>query len=166
MVAVEQIPGAEPARIRVAFELQEAEILSELARQFVRLVTDSPDDTAASQLFPAGYDDPAAQAEFSRFTRSDLSERKRSAANTVIGALAGPPADGVLLELTADSAWHWLTFCTDSRMVLAERIREGGESDEGALQQGLADWVAYLQGAMVEALMDAPGFDATTTANG
>lgn len=161
MVAVETIDGAEPVHIRVALELQEAEILSELARQFVQLVTDSPDDAAASQLFPNGYDDPAAQAEFSRFTRADLSERKISAANAIISALTGPPSDGVLLDLTADSAWNWLTFCTDIRMVLAERIREAGAPDETGLQRGLADWIAYLQGAIVEAFMDAPGFEST-----
>ena len=138
----------------MALEQQEAEILIELARQFLQLITDAPDDVAATQLFPAGYEDPAAQAEFSRFTRADLAERKTRAANAVVSALTGPTADGVVVELDGDSAWDWLTFFTDVRMVLAERMRGPADDSERALQQGLYDWTAYLQGTIVDALME------------
>ncbi|MFM6973846.1 MAG: DUF2017 family protein, partial [Agromyces sp.] len=111
-----------------------------------------PDDSAATQLFPAGYSDPAAQAEYSRYTRADLAERKMRSAQTVRDALLGPAADAVVVELTADTAWEWLTFLTDIRLVLAERLRNEPGAEERDLQQGLYDWTAYLQGAMVDEL--------------
>lgn len=137
----------------MVFDANEAAVLAEVADQLVRLITDSPDDPAASVLFPIGYADPAAQAEFSRFTRSDLSERKVAAATGVRDAMRAPAsADGVVVELEPSDAWGWLTFFTDLRLVLAERIRQSAGSEEHEIQQGLSDWAAYLQGAMVDEL--------------
>ena len=157
MTAIERFTDGGGQFVRVAFDPHEAAILAEVAGQFIALVTDSPDDPAATQLFPAGYDDPAAQAEFSRYTRADLSERKVSAARAVRDALTGPSADAIVLELTPEAAWEWLTFLTDIRLVLAERLRASEGADEHDLQQGLYDWTAYLQGALVDELTDIRG---------
>ena len=152
MTGVDRVHDGDSSRVRVSFDRQEAEILSEVADQFITLVTDTPDDPAASKLFPDGYADPASQAEFSRYTRADLSERKVAAARTVRDALRGPSADAVVVELTPESAWDWLTFFTDIRLVLAERLRVSAGEDEHELQQGLYDWTAYVQGAIVDEL--------------
>lgn len=156
MTAIDLVrDGGAAGAVRVAFDSQEAAILSDVADQFVRLVRDTPDDRAAAQLFPAGYEDPASQAEFSRYTHGDLSERKIAAAELVRDLLVGPESDGVIVELDADDAWSWLTFFTDIRLVLAERLKHSDvESEEHAMQQGLYDWTAYLQGSIVDALSE------------
>lgn len=154
MTGIDRIRDGDIERVRLSFDTNEAEILAEVADQFVALVTDTPDDPAASQLFPNGYGDPAAQAEFSRYTRADLSERKVAAARSVRDALRGPVADAVVVELDAESAWEWLTFLTDIRVVLAERLQSSDGEAEHGLQQGLYDWTAYLQGALVDELSE------------
>lgn len=152
MSGIERITDGDGTRVRILFDAHEAAILSEVADQFVHLITDAPDDPAATQLFPNAYDDPSAQAEFSRYTRSDLSERKVSAARTVRDALRGPSADAIVVEVDQESAWQWLSFLTDIRLVLAERLRTSAGTEEHDMQQGLYDWTAYLQGAIVEEL--------------
>lgn len=143
--------------IRLSFDASEAAILAEIADQFVSLVTDTPDDPAAAGLFPKGYDDPAAQAEFSRFTHEDLSARKVTAATLVRDTLrTEAEPDVVLVELEPDAAWDWLTFFTDIRLVLAERMSGAPDAEEHGLQQGLYDWTAYIQGAMVDELAGLP----------
>lgn len=148
--------------VQLVLDASEAAILAEIADQFVQLLTDSPTDPAATGLFPAGYADPAAQAEFARFTHVELSERKVAAAQTVRDALRIPAAapDAVVVELEPNAAWNWLTFFTDIRLVLAERLRASEGAEEHDLQQGVYDWTAYLQGALVDelsALLEAPG---------
>ncbi|MGV1034157.1 MAG: DUF2017 family protein [Microbacteriaceae bacterium] len=147
--------------LRLAFDSNEATILGEIADQFIRLVTDAPDDPAATGLFPNGYADPAAQAEFSRFTRTDLSERKIAAATAVRDALRGPEADGVVVSLEPTAAWEWLTFLTDIRLVLAVRLHEAEGEPEHELQRGVYDWAAYVQGAMIDELSAISGAESS-----
>ncbi|HLP23201.1 MAG TPA: DUF2017 family protein [Microbacteriaceae bacterium] len=153
MTGVERLPGS-PGVVRLALEAAEVEILRELARQLSELLTSRPDDSAARALFPSGYADPAAQAEFDRFTRAELGERKVAAAGAIAEALDRTGADGVLIELDTERAWPWLTFLTDVRQVLAARLSEGGPPEEQSIQAALSDWAAYLQGALVDALSD------------
>lgn len=148
----------EASRLRLLLDEHEAPILAELASQLMLMLRDTPDDPAAAVLFPVGYEVPSDQAEFSRYTHGELSERKLAAAQRVAAALSGPAADGVIVTLSVEEAWDWLTFLTDIRLVLAERLAETlGTAEDRHLQQGLFDWAAYLQGALVEALAELAG---------
>ena len=142
---------------------QEAHILSEVARQLVQLLEDSPDDPAAQRLFPNAYEEAAAQAEYSRFTRAGLAERKLDAARTVIEALSDGEGAGIpnvdsegeverRVTISIDASWLWLTFFTDLRMVLAERMSADPDAEEHAMQQALYEWLAYLQDSLVQAV--------------
>lgn len=158
MSSVDTVWIGDQPLIRLSLEASEAGILAEIADQFVSLVTDTPDDPAAAALFPKGYADPAAQAEFSRFTHEDLNARKIAAATLVRDTLrldipsTEAEPDAVLVELETAAAWDWLTFFTDIRLVLAERMKASPDAEEHSLQKGLYDWTAYLQGAMVDEL--------------
>lgn len=155
MSAIDIVAEGDERRVRMLFDEHEAPILAEVAGQLARLLRDTPDDSAAVALFPRGYDEPTAQAEFSRFTHSELNERKIAAAEQVAAALAAEShPDAVVVTLDAETAWTWLTFFTDLRLVLAERLRTDAQSEEHGLQQGLSDWAAYLQGSLVDALAE------------
>lgn len=161
MTAVERVDAD---TIRLGFDAHEAAILAEVAGQLAALLASATGDSAEKVLFRNAYSDPAAQAEFSRFTRDDLSAQKVAAAETVRDALTLAPAveesshEGVIVELSTEQAWQWLTFFTDVRLVLSERIAQsvGNTNTSGdlELQQGIFDWAAYLQGVMVDELSD------------
>ena len=115
---------------------------------------DLADDPALARLFPNAYpDDDEAAAEFRRYTRDGLVERKSANSGLISAALTAAPDDGRLTVLR-DDAEQWLPALTDLRLVLAERL--GIHHDDDPLPENeLADvyqWLGELQWALVEAL--------------
>ena len=152
----------EPEITGVLIELtpMERRLLSTLLTQYDEMVHDQLDDTdlgsdpALARLFPNAYpDDDQAAAEFRRYTRDGLVERKTANSGLIAAALMGSSDDG-RLTVARDDAEHWLPALTDLRLVLAERL--GIHQDGDPLPQNeLADvyeWLAELQWALVEAL--------------
>ena len=155
-VEAEWVDGS--ARVRVLLDEHEARILAEVAAQLVALLREHPDDPAAAALFPRGYADDAEQAEFARYTRADLAERKAAVAERLAELWSGTSrdADALVVSLSVQEAWDWLTFCTDLRLVLADRLAgvEASDAGEQLAAQGLFDWLAYVQGSIVDVLAE------------
>jgi hypothetical protein len=152
----------EPEITGVLIELTPVErrLLTTLLAQYDELVHDQlddddlADDPALARLFPNAYpDDDDAAAEFRRYTRDGLVERKAANSGLISAALIAS-SDGDRLAVARDDAEHWLPALTDLRLVLAERL--GIRSDDDPLPESeLADvyqWLGELQWALVEAL--------------
>jgi len=152
----------EPEITGVLIELtpMERRLLATLLAQYDEMVHDQLDDSdlvadaALARLFPNAYpDDEEAAAEFRRYTRDGLVERK-SANSGLISAALMASSDDERITVARDDAEHWLPALTDLRLVLAERL--GIHQDGDPLPQNeLADvyeWLAELQWALVEAL--------------
>ncbi|HEU5224151.1 MAG TPA: DUF2017 family protein [Candidatus Lumbricidophila sp.] len=169
------------AGVSLRFQAAEAALLSDLADQVdSMLLLGSPDDPALARLLPNAYpDDAEAQRDYARYTRSSLIESKRAAAQQVRDATAPvgervstrsdasaaviPDGDAdaadadVVVELDESDAWVWLTFLTDLRLILNERVGAIEESTPEQDQRddylsAAYDWAGYLQGSMLEVL--------------
>ncbi|MCD5345599.1 DUF2017 family protein [Agromyces sp. H3Y2-19a] len=161
--------------VRLVLESEEAMLLSELADQVDSvLLLGEPSDPALGRLLPSAYpDDAEASAEFSRYTRESLVDGKRQAAQRVRDATA-VQGDGIVqIELDQSEAWGWLTFLTDLRLILAERVGAAGDDaddepgdlaavddESGAAASETRDdylraayeWAGFVQGSMLEVL--------------
>ncbi|GAA1762645.1 DUF2017 family protein [Agromyces humatus] len=148
--------------IRIVLETEEAMLLSELADQVDSvLLLGEADDPALGRLLPNAYpEDLEASEEFTRYTRDSLVDGKRQAAQSVRDATAVDHVDAgvVQIELDQAQAWGWLTFLTDLRLILAERV--GVDDDEGDADVETRDdylraayeWAGFVQGSMLEVL--------------
>jgi len=148
--------------VRLVLETEEAMLLSELADQVDSvLLLGEADDPALGRLLPSAYpDDHAASQEFERYTRDSLVDGKRQAAQRVRDATAvDDGSDGVVqIELDESEAWGWLTFLTDLRLILAERVGVVEEGESGADEtrddylRAAYEWAGFVQGSMLEVL--------------
>ena len=152
----------EPEVTGVLIELtpMERRLLSTLLTQYDELVHDQLDDSdltgdpALGRLFPNAYpDDDEAAAEFRRYTRDGLIERKTANSGLISAALMASSGDE-RLTVARDDAEHWLPALTDLRLVLAERlgIHRDGEPIPANELGGVYEWLADLQGSLIEAL--------------
>ena len=150
-----------------SFAPEEAALLVQLAGESAELVDRArhtggqPTDPAVIRLLPDAYpEDPAASAEFRRFTTDGLAQRKILNARIVIEMLAGSEGtDPVLVRLDNVASSAWLRTITDIRLVLGARlgiVQDGDEGDihddETALLRALFDWLAFLQETLVDVL--------------
>ncbi|WP_394553507.1 DUF2017 family protein [Agromyces sp. MMS24-JH15] len=147
--------------VRLVLEAEEAMLLSELADQVDSvLLLGADDDPALGRLFPSAYpEDAAAARDYTRYTRESLVDHKRQAAQAVRDATA-VDGDRGLVEILLDQsqAWGWLTFLTDLRLILAERVGVGEEGTPEADEQrddylrAAYEWAGFVQGSMLEVL--------------
>jgi hypothetical protein len=121
LLGEQQEPAAGRSTDPLAIELGLADLgLPELDPE--RPAPGPPKDPALARLFPDAYrEDPAASAEFRRYTSGDLLAEKRSRAETVLGCLGRIP-NGGKLTLAADEAGAWLTAMNDLRLVLGTQL--------------------------------------------
>jgi hypothetical protein len=148
--------------VRLVLESEEAMLLSELADQVDSvLLLGEADDPALGRLLPNAYpDDAAASQDFTRYTRDSLVDGKRQAAQSVRDATAVEEGDeGVVqIELDQAEAWGWLTFLTDLRLILAERVGIIEEGEDAASEtrddylRAAYEWAGFVQGSMLEVL--------------
>jgi hypothetical protein len=148
--------------IRIVLETEEAMLLSELADQVDSvLLLGEADDPALGRLLPNAYpEDLEASDEFTRYTRESLVDGKRQAAQSVRDATAVEhPDDGVVqIELDQAQAWGWLTFLTDLRLILAERVGLDDDEDDTDVEtrddylRAAYEWAGFVQGSMLEVL--------------
>lgn len=115
----------------VQLDADEADALASLAGQIESLLSESDTDSPAlSRLFPVAYsDDASAAAEFARYTRPGLQQRKIDAARSVREAVEAASGLGLddgsythNIEINSEMLLPWLTFLTDLRLVLADSI--------------------------------------------
>lgn len=120
-------------------DADEADALSSLAAQVESLLSESDTGSPAlSRLFPVAYsEDASAAAEFARYTRPGLQQRKVDAARTVREAVEAASGLGLddeqythNVEISPEGLLPWLTFLTDLRLVLADSI---DVADDGSI---------------------------------
>ena len=148
--------------VRIVLETEEAMLLSELADQVDSvLLLGEADDPALGRLLPNAYpDDHDAAHDYTRYTRDSLVDGKRQAAQRVRDATAVEDGDDtvVQIELDQSEAWGWLTFLTDLRLILAERVGVVEEGEDGADEtrddylRAAYEWAGFVQGSMLEVL--------------
>jgi len=147
--------------VRIVLETEEAMLLSELADQVDSvLLLGEADDPALGRLLPNAYpDDHEAAHDYTRYTRDSLVDGKRQAAQRVRDATAVEEPGGVVqIELDQSEAWGWLTFLTDLRLILAERVgivdEDEAEADETRddYLRAAYEWAGFVQGSMLEVL--------------
>ena len=148
--------------VRLVLESEEAMLLSELADQVDSvLLLGEADDPALGRLLPNAYpEDATAARDFTRYTRDSLVDGKRQAAQSVRDATAVDEGDeGVVqIELDQAEAWGWLTFLTDLRLILAERVGIIEEGEDAASEtrddylRAAYEWAGFVQGSMLEVL--------------
>jgi len=145
-----RIERAGDGAIRLELEAEEAGLLTVLAHQFADVVRDPELDDAPllAALFPDAYrDDADAAAEFRRYTRDELEQRKIEAAEHI----AGTAHEGVV-ELDADAVETWARALTGIRMMVGTRLgirADGDEPGEGPLAE-IYQWLGELQWVLVE----------------
>lgn len=163
-------------RIQLELEDFEVELLEQLLGQMVDLLdvpdvekdpdplaalvgmdgpTEKPADPALARLFPDGYtDDKEAASEFRMFTEPELRNKKTMCARIAQATLEHWHEKS---ELTDDQAQSWLLALNDMRLTLGTRLGIGEVMDDNfdPDEPGfhLYDWLTYLQGTLVEALM-------------
>jgi hypothetical protein len=147
--------------VRIVLETEEAMLLSELADQVDSvLLLGEADDPALGRLLPNAYpDDQDAAHDYTRYTRDSLVDGKRQAAQRVRDATAVEEHGGVVqIELDQSEAWGWLTFLTDLRLILAERVGIVDEDEADADEtrddylRAAYEWAGFVQGSMLEVL--------------
>jgi hypothetical protein len=148
--------------VRLVLETEEAMLLSELADQVDSvLLLGEADDPALGRLLPNAYpDDTSASHEFARYTRDSLVDGfDRGRVADALRRLPLAVDDGVVqIELDQSEAWGWLTFLTDLRLILAERVGVIEEGDDTADEtrddylRAAYEWAGFVQGSMLEVL--------------
>jgi hypothetical protein len=140
-------------RIVLEFADGEAGVLRSLVDQYLEVVaSDAGSDPSHTRLFPAAYrDDESASAEFTRYTRSGLVDRKAANAAQVSLAL-----DEETVRLAPDEADRWLPLLTDLRLVIADRIGIRADDDEipDTPAGEVYTWLGHLQESIVTLLDD------------
>jgi hypothetical protein len=150
-----------------SFAPEEAALLVQLAGESAELIDRARHDDAVRtdpaviRLLPDAYpDDPAASAEFRRYTTDGLAQRKILNARVVVEMLAGSDgADPIVVRVDDAAALAWLRTITDIRLILGARlgiVQDGDEGDihddETALLRALFDWLAFLQETLIDVL--------------
>lgn len=160
------------ARRTVVLELtrMEAAHLSGLVTQFAELLEGADSaggDPAIGRLVPDAYSgDVEAAREFREMTESDLLERRRQDAGTVLASLGAAatipedagPGDDVLMELVdipldPEPVQAWLRCLAAIRLVLATRldIRSEEDHDLDDPRFGIYEWLGYRLDGLVQA---------------
>ncbi|MGL5857994.1 MAG: DUF2017 domain-containing protein [Angustibacter sp.] len=102
--------------------------------------TSPPSDPALARLLPDAHrEDPAASAEFRRYTELGLRERKRDNLRRARATLDRPGS----FPLTDEEATAWLVALTDVRLVIGTRL--GLREDED--HERLLAWLAAANAA-------------------
>ena len=162
--------------VTASFSALERELLSDLATEVCELLgegsrlsddrmfaatgiggNDGPsDDPALARLLPDAYaDDAAASQEFRHLTERSLADRKISNARRVIASLG--QRDEVAID--PDDQQAWLRTLTDIRLIIASRLgietdddTGRAESDADMMMRDVYDWLAMVQGTLIEAI--------------
>ncbi|WP_432495146.1 DUF2017 domain-containing protein [Kineococcus gypseus] len=123
--------------------------------------TAPPEDEVLRRLLPDAYpDDPAAAAEFRRFTERGLRERKAAAARAVLASLEPVEGQGGRVQLDAEGARTWLGTLNDVRLALGTRLGVRDDEEPGPLEEedpqryawAVYDFTTHLQETLVRSL--------------
>lgn len=144
--------------IRMQLEPVESALLDTLLDDLDGALATLPaDDPVRQRLFPAGYQDEDAAAEFRELTESSLRDVKAVRLGQCRAEL---PAGAGTVELSADETERWLTVLNDLRLAIGTRLEiteeeplEVDPASADAQTRGIYHWLTALQDALVSAAM-------------
>jgi hypothetical protein len=122
------------------------------------------EDPVLKRLFPDAYpNDPAASADFRRFTERDLKAMKVAEARVVLNRLATTELGARDLKIPSDEVEIWLRTLTNVRLAVATRlgIKDAADADELAslpdddprsYMVSVYDWLGFAQETLVAVL--------------
>lgn len=128
-------------------------MLHELLDELRELIALPPDDPRVRRLYPTAYpDDPAKDAEFSRFMHNELRDSRAAAIETVDATLDSATIDGEQLNA-------WMQALNSVRLVLGTALDVSEEddplaidpADPNARSQVLYGYLGYLLEEIVQA---------------
>ena len=159
--------------VAVTFESGEVAALRDLARQLTEVlgggVPDHGTDAVRDRLFPRAYVDPTedrAERDFQSVVHDDLVLAKSDAIRELLAALdAGRERRGrVEVALDSDALEHWVGALNDVRLALgvtlgvtedsSDESDASSDAEPRSLGFAMYDWLTYLQGALVDVLLD------------
>jgi Domain of unknown function (DUF2017) len=148
----------------VSLATEELELLRALPEQ-LRDVLDGPDqDAARARIFPRAYLDPTAEdaeRQWQEVVHPELVKDRLDALDLITVTLARAELDGEWWEiaLDPDEVQAWLGVLNDTRLVIGtrlgvteeERVLDPADPEAGAY--AMYQWLTWLQGDLVEALL-------------
>ncbi len=159
--------------VAVTFESAEVAALRDLARQLTEVlgggVPDHGTDAVRDRLFPRAYVDPTedrAERDFQSVVHDDLVLAKSDAIRALVAALdSGRERRGrVEVVLASEALEQWVGAMNDVRLALgvtlgvtedsSDESDASSDADPRSLGFAMYDWLTYLQGALVDVLLD------------
>jgi hypothetical protein len=154
--------------VRIGLDPVEVTLFVSLVNDFLSLLEgagdesgpaepDGPADPVLERLFPAGYADAQAAAEFRALTRSALRDERVERAVASRDELV---AGGGQVSLDAQAGTRWIQVLNDLRLALGTRL-EITEDDDHVVDPQAPDaqartiyfWLTWMQDSLVQALM-------------
>jgi hypothetical protein len=148
----------------VSLAEEELSLLRSLPAQLREVLERDDDDPARERLFPRAYLDPTAEteeAEWQAIVHPSLLQERLDALELITSTLgrASQAGDWWQIALTPYEVQAWLGVLNDTRLVLGTRL--GVTEEERALDPAdpeaggyaMYQWLTWLQGDLVEALL-------------
>jgi len=148
----------------VSLTEEELALLGSLPDQMRVVFEGDNDDPARARLFPRAYLDPTAESEESEWqalVHPSLLRERLDALELITATLARASVNGDWWQigLTPDEVQAWLGVLNDTRLVLGtqlgvteeERVLAPADPEAGAY--AMYQWLTWLQGDLVEALL-------------
>ena len=156
-------PGPDDTLV-VSLAEEELGLLRSLPEQLRQVFESEEEDPARERLFPRAYLDPTAEseeAEWQALVHPSLLRERLEALQLINATLGRASVDGDWwqIALTPDEVQAWLGVLNDTRLVLGTRLGVTDEeraldpADPEAGAYAMYQWLTWLQGDLVEALL-------------
>jgi hypothetical protein len=148
----------------VSLAEEELALLRGLPEQLRDVFEGDEEDPARARLFPRAYLDPTAESEeadWQALVHPSLLRERLDALELITRTLgrAEVAGDWWLIELTPEEVQVWLGVLNDTRLVIGTRLgvteeeRTLDPADPDAGMHALYQWLTWVQGDLVEALL-------------
>lgn len=145
--------------VQLRLPATERAVLASLLPQLLAVVNGEQGvEHLRDRLFPAAYDDPERERDFTRLVGDDLVEQRRAALSDVVASLDTGRSRGRswIIDLDDHVTQSWLAVLQDLRLVLAQvvgiRTEHDWNRDPETAQP--AEIVLWHIGALQEDLLD------------
>ena len=143
---------AAEGQIRLHLPPEERELLREVARATLALISEDAENPALRRLYPPAYADPELDRDYRELTRTQLASGRERAFELLVSGV-----DAELLS--AEEADAWLRVLNDVRLILGTRLDLTEDfdwdavdpSDPDAPDLALYAYVSWLQEQLVAA---------------
>jgi hypothetical protein len=156
--------AARDGNLTVSLASEELQLLRVLPEQLREVFDAEDDDPARARLFPRAYLDPTAEAEeneWQALVGPSLLRERLDAVELIVVTLDRATLAGEWwqIDLTPDEVQAWLGVLNDTRLVLGTRLgvteeeRALDPADPDAGPYALYQWLTWIQGDLVDALL-------------